>query len=365
MTGHADQSQRCTVRETGTAEVMDSGKGIWLVKIIEADVRGSNGFYPSQVLRRDGPRAFPAGTHFYIDHANRADEGEARSLRDMAGVQLEDAYFSNGPQGDGLYSRVQLLPTHRRTVEDTAPHSGVSINALAVREYDQGQNEFVITELIEGLSVDFVSRAGAGGKLVAMTESAHQGNVNQGAPVAPQNQTGIFQLSESERNGMQKLFEAVQGLTQRLQTLEAKASGDAGSTGGNAQNAPQVPSTVDVINKLDQTQLSKLSRQRVAMAAAEPGADVDKLIKDASDLETELSKALGGSEQQSQQSVGAGGGESGASGETTVDVTAQPAGAAAESGSQHQPQRGQVITTESANNDGWASRIDAMFGGGS
>lgn len=359
MTGQEDHRQRCTVRETGTAAVQDSGKGIWLVKIIEADVHGTNGFYPAQVLERDGPKAFPAGTHYYIDHPARGEQGDARSLRDFAGVQLEDAFPSSGPQGRGLYARVQLLPTHRETVEATAPHSGVSINALAVREYDQNRDQFTVTELIEGLSVDFVSRAGAGGKLVAMTEGAREGsaNMNQGAAAPPQNQAGIFTLSENDRSGLQKLFEAVQGVTQRLQSLEAKAAEKAPA----GQGEPKTLNPGEVIAKLDNTQLSKLSRQRVAIAAAEPGADLDKLIKDATELETELSQALGtGGGQQDQANQGQ---QTGGTQDGTVDVSAQPAAAGTEGAQPSAAQRGQVVTTESATT-GWASQIDAMFGGG-
>ena len=49
-------------------------KGIWRTRIIEADVQGSSGYYPADVLRRDGPIAFPAGTHVYLDHPTSDEE---------------------------------------------------------------------------------------------------------------------------------------------------------------------------------------------------------------------------------------------------------------------------------------------------
>lgn len=338
MTGQGDHRQRCTVSETGTAQVQDSGKGIWLVKIIAADVQGTYGLYPSQVLQRDGAKAFPAGTHYYLNHSTESENQKTagvRRVQDMAGVQIEGAYFSaDGPLGPGLYARTQLLPQHRETVESTAPHAGVSINALAVREYAPDAGNYVVTELIQGLSVDFVSRAGAGGKLVAMTESAPVGGTTN--PAAP----GIFHLAEADKQGLQKLYEAVTGVAARLIKLE-----EAAATAQKPSAAPAADSGLSVaqiVAALDGTQLPAVSRQRVASSYT-PGTDIKELISSEQNLVDELKASIAPA-----GSGGAGapadGGQSAAGGTT--------GGAANESGRVQ-------LTQESGTT--WEERINAMF----
>src|ERR1041384_4001866 len=87
-------------------------KGIWRTRIIEADVQGSSGYYPADVLKRDGPTAFPAGTHVYLDHPT-ADEDEGRperSFKDLAGYLVDGArYEESETDGRGLFARIQFI----------------------------------------------------------------------------------------------------------------------------------------------------------------------------------------------------------------------------------------------------------------
>ena len=57
-----------TLRESGgmVLKETNSKKGIFYIKVISADVQGSSGYYPAEVLERDGARAFPAGTHMFL-----------------------------------------------------------------------------------------------------------------------------------------------------------------------------------------------------------------------------------------------------------------------------------------------------------
>lgn len=154
-----------------TTPATDS-KGIWRVCIIEADVQGSSGYYPADVLMRDGPTAFPAGTHVYLDHPTRSEEDERpeRSVLDLAGYLVDDARFEDAEDGRGLFTRIQFLPSIKDRIAELAEHVGLSIRASgAIEETDQGR---VVRSISNGLSVDVVTRAGAGGRLVVMTESA-------------------------------------------------------------------------------------------------------------------------------------------------------------------------------------------------
>lgn len=162
-----------TLRESATLVAgQQSGKGVWRVCLIEADVQGSSGYYPREVLERDGTRAFPAGTHVYFDHPSGSEEIDRpeRSVRDLAGYMLDDAAFEEGKDGSGLFSRVQFTGTAKSLVQELGTVVGLSIRAAGqIEETPSGR---IVRQISEGLSVDLVTRAGAGGRLVTMTESA-------------------------------------------------------------------------------------------------------------------------------------------------------------------------------------------------
>lgn len=163
-----------TLRESALLRPdITSGKGIWRACLIAADVQGSSGYYPADVLARDGATAFPAGTHIYFDHPTQTEEEERpeRSVREMAGVLLDDARFEESPDGRGLFARVKFFEDVKDMIGFRADHVGLSIRAAGqIEETPQGQR--VVRSISHGLSVDLVTRAGAGGRLVTMTESA-------------------------------------------------------------------------------------------------------------------------------------------------------------------------------------------------
>lgn len=157
---------------TESAPLAEAGsKGIWRSRIIAADVQGSSGYYPAGVLRRDGPTAFSNGTHVYLDHPSSSEEQDRpeRSVRDLAGYLIEDAQFEDGPDGSGLFARVQFLPHVKELIKSVAGHVGLSIRAAG--EIDETPTGRVVQSIKHGLSVDVVTRAGAGGRLITMTES--------------------------------------------------------------------------------------------------------------------------------------------------------------------------------------------------
>lgn len=147
-------------------------KGIWRTRIIESDVQGSSGFYPAEVLRRDGPNAFPAGTHVYLDHPTSGEDSDRpeRSVKDLAGYLVDGAQYEESADGSGLFARIQFIPEIKERIKSLAPVIGLSIRAAGeVERAPDGRN--IVRTIAEGLSVDVVTRAGAGGRLVTMTES--------------------------------------------------------------------------------------------------------------------------------------------------------------------------------------------------
>lgn len=239
-------------------------KGVWRVRLIEADVMGSSGYYSAEVLRRDGPTAFPAGTHVYMDHPTTSEDFERpeRSLRDLAGALVENAHYEDGPDGKGLFARVQFFPDHKDQVEAMAPVVGMSIRAAGtIEESEAGR---IVTSIAHGLSVDIVTHAGAGGRLIEMTEAAKP------SAAAPQ----VANLSEADKAVMTGLQTGVATLNTTMEKLvsfmeESKAKKD-----------EEGKLTVGQVSaKLVESGLPAPSQKRLAESYKD-GDDLDKAIED-------------------------------------------------------------------------------------
>lgn len=132
---------------------------------------GSKAYYPEDVLRADGPIAFPAGTHSYIGHPTDANgnvipNGE-RDPDKAIGVFTESAHYEDGV---GLVSYLKPFAHVKAKFAELAPHMGMSIHASAkfVNEYINGVTRKVVKHLVPAITntVDLVSYAGAGGQVV-------------------------------------------------------------------------------------------------------------------------------------------------------------------------------------------------------
>jgi len=153
-----------------------AGKGRYRVLLIRAGW-GSSGYYSEEVLRRDGPKAFPAGTHNYLNHPTPAEaaerpEGDVLSL---ASVTVTDPVWD--PIERGLVAEVQIFPQWQGLLNPQFVREiGLSIRANGTVEYGEaeGQQGPIVTSIDEGISVDWVTRPGAGGKVLQLIESARQ-----------------------------------------------------------------------------------------------------------------------------------------------------------------------------------------------
>lgn len=281
-------TQQVELRESNTSvpSAVDKAKGIWRIQLIEADVQGSSGYYPAEVLERDGAKAFPKGTHIYLDHPTWREEEELpeRSVDRLAAVQLEDAYFADGKDGHGLFARVSVRPDQRERFEWWTENAavGMSIRALGMKEFNEATAREEVTELVRGQSVDVVTRAGAGGRLIEMTESARQ---SAGA-------TSIF--SESDKSLLQQLVQtnkelvdSNKSLAKRVSELEEKAG---------TKERPKSDEVVGLTNgqlfaKLNDAGLPSMLATQIADGYT-AGADVDAQIEQAKALTDEIAKGL-------------------------------------------------------------------------
>ncbi|MDN5687122.1 MAG: hypothetical protein L0G94_10685 [Brachybacterium sp.] len=141
-------------------------------RLIEGERWGSSGYYGRDMLERDGPQVWPAGTQVYMDHPGVTEQHDRpeRSVRDLAGKITSTPVY----EADGLYADIEFYPHIAPVIEAMWEDVGMSIRAAGTAETGErdGRTGAIITSLSEGVSVDVVTRAGAGGKLVALLESA-------------------------------------------------------------------------------------------------------------------------------------------------------------------------------------------------
>lgn len=193
--------------------VLREARSDYEIKLI-APGKGSSAFYPAEVLKRDGPNVFTEGTHVYLNHATAAEEAQRPEgdVRNLAGVLTRPAYWSESHRnGPGLYSRMKVFADHAQTVEEKAPHVGMSIRACGVREAGKTQDGLpILKELTAAESVDVVTRPGAGGMI--LTEAARSAKTSE-------------QEVDVDNAAIQKLQESNRKMAQRLARQEAREAG--------------------------------------------------------------------------------------------------------------------------------------------
>lgn len=190
--------------------------GTTRIKVI-APGWGSSGYYSPELLERDGPQAFKAGTKMYLDHPTAIEEKlrPERSVKDLAATLTGDAKWDpKGPAGPGLYAEAKVMDTHKPFIESLAKHIGVSIRATGASKLGEaeGRKGPIIERIATGKSVDFVTTAGAGGQI--LTESGRSaGSLRE-----------LYEEAESATGDDMDLKEATAQLeTQGKELKEARA----------------------------------------------------------------------------------------------------------------------------------------------
>lgn len=182
---------------------------------------GSTGFYSADVLKRDGPKVFTEGLHMFWNHqtkeeASKRPEGD---LNHLAGVLTSDAVYEEGPEGPGLYANAKWTNAYKDHIRDLAPHIGVSIRAQGHgREgYVNGQKTIILEELTRAKSVDFVTRAGAGGKVVELFEAA-----GRREPIIKEEKSvAKIEVEESDLTTLREAAGQIPALTAKLSAIQA------------------------------------------------------------------------------------------------------------------------------------------------
>lgn len=152
------------LKEAGT---LTTKGGEFMIRVITPG-KGSSGFYPSETIEAAGrDRVFHAGLPMFIDHASPSESMDRPegTLHNLAGVLTEDAHWD----GEGLVAKAKVFEHWKPILADMHEHIGVSIRASG--EVSESENGPTITRLCESQSVDFVTQAGRGGKVLEVLES--------------------------------------------------------------------------------------------------------------------------------------------------------------------------------------------------
>lgn len=156
-----------TAESTGTP-------GRYLVKIIDGGW-GSSGFYSTEVLEAAGRnKVFAEGLKMFRDHPTDVEKAERpeRSVNDVWGRLVTDATWD----GTSLVAEAEIRPDVRPVVDFLKESIGLSIRAYGQFEMGEaeGRSGRLITSLDEAASVDFVTDAGRGGRILSLVESAQR-----------------------------------------------------------------------------------------------------------------------------------------------------------------------------------------------
>jgi len=223
----AAPARKKRVKESTISEIFPLNEAAKVPKGGRATVKliqpgwGSSGYYPAEVLKRDGPTVFVAGTQMYIDHPMQMEERERpeRSVHDLAAKLTSDAYWG----GDGLYAEAEIYPHHKELINAIWPDIGVSIRARGASRPGEaeGRKGMIIEKISDVASFDFVTRAGAGGRIAHFIESSR----------IPMKQTSSHQDTETLQEKNASLQEAIETqrhvteqMEQRLKEMEEQNS---------------------------------------------------------------------------------------------------------------------------------------------
>lgn len=252
---------------------IESKNGKWRARLIQSNVKGSSAYYSDESLK-EGAHLFTAGVQMFANHLS-TDEQWSRpegDVNNLVGVLETDAVHE---ENDGLYADLKIFEHKKAWLKEVAPYVGLSIRASGiVEEADDGTPH--LKSFTEVMSVDVVTKAGAGGKFVSLAESAKPGVL-----------AGAHVVTESKEETMEfpkELAESLDALIKKMDAvLEVKPATEA---------EKPAPKKVEEARKLDvealiESGLGKASRARVT-AAFEGGAELEEAIKAEKELAAEI-----------------------------------------------------------------------------
>lgn len=196
-----------TILEGGTARGTGKRRR---AKLISSDTWGSSAYYPADVLERDAPYVFTTGTKMYENHLSDTElyerpEGDVSKL--IGKLITDGRYEVDDEEGPGIYADVEFYDSYVDRINEIGDDVGLSVygNADYVEGERDGRYGRIVTRLVNVESVDVVTKAGAGGKLVSIIESARQ---QAGYPIDTEGEQSVTALTKEDLDaGFESLAE--------------------------------------------------------------------------------------------------------------------------------------------------------------
>jgi hypothetical protein len=229
-----------TVTVTAEAAAAAKDTGRMTVQLISPGW-GSSGYYSADVLAEAATNVvIPAGTHMYADHPTptEAKERPVRSIKDLMSVTVEDARVATqadidewGADAGALVTDVQVSPLYQPLVEQFKGAIGVSIRGAGntAAGTAEGKNGTIIESLEFCTSVDWVTRAGRGGRVLSLAEcaQANERAIGHGISEATVNDTReALQTVLRDAYGGDKTWVWVRDFDDATVWFEIEAEGD-------------------------------------------------------------------------------------------------------------------------------------------
>lgn len=284
-----------------TAEKGGNGTLRLRVRIIEGDVQGSSGYYPAAVIERDGPKAFPRGTHMHLDHMDfwELASGSPGKLETLAGIIDSTPVYETVNGTSGLYADCLVISKHATFIEEVKDFIGVSILAACKSEPGisptTGEETDIVTDILGSLSVDFVTHPGANGRIISVLESAPNLWPEGLSAAHPTKRPAIEQGSTTrEKKPMaditeetaKSLAEGITALTAVLTAAEtARAAAESKKNEDDAVKIDPAAIALDMTTKLTESGLPAAAREKVVNAVKAGVPISDAIAAEASYIE--------------------------------------------------------------------------------
>ena len=260
------------------------------VRLIEGNKLGTSGYYPADVLKEYGPKVFVKGTPMYLDHQTPADRDQRPFGRidDFAGELAEDAYYEN----DGLYAEVEVFEHQAPKIKALKDKIGVSIRARgnSVKQTINGKVVPVFTNFTMARSADFVVRAGAGGKIVDVLESAEEDDSELNSEAQEERETMEKELIDALEAMTSKIVSAVESAVKVEEQVEEKVEESAvdydkaleiaEALGSSSLDADGRARVLD-LHRANGKPLAELIAAEEAYVKAHKPADVEEAVEEA------------------------------------------------------------------------------------
>lgn len=280
-------AEKAVAADTLLVEKAGSEGKLWEIKIIQAG-EGSSGFYPAEVLERDGAKAFPAGTRTLANHDSFEDLMNGSDIGRIMGGLVEGATYRDG----ALWGTWEANSKWREWVKENHKYVGVSINTPGQKEVgtigDYTGN--VVTALENGpyTSIDVVVAPGAGGGFTRMLESAREilkDYLHESSAPA------VDTEKENERKSHMEIEELAKEVSDMKESLSAfiTAATPLLETLKPVEIDPEAIAPTAAVKvayeKVIEAKLpAKLRESVIARVEADPKVDVDAAIKEQTDF---------------------------------------------------------------------------------